>query len=224
MRSPHIKNIFMFFYWLAMVSVFLNALWENCQYGILIVIVFSTTERCSEQTSVQRFSSIQSNPSHFKGKTSYIKRMFSFGHFFAQIANVSTVCWEFYTSIESSAIELKALRSKKVSHSHVLSGITAISDGLLLLPWWEGHSVRTINIACPGGRFPKWLWLLNPPLIVFVIFFFVSVFCQPWYLHTSYLWPAPPAVQVSKFPGWCQKIPQITVILLPSPLCSYCSY
>ena len=31
---------------------------------------------------------------------------------------------------------------------------------------------------------------------------------------TSYLSPAPPAVQVSKFPGWCQKIPQITVILL----------
>ena len=31
-------------------------------------------------------------------------------------------------------------------------------------------------------------------------------------IHTSYLSPAPPAVQVSKFPGWCQKIPQITVI------------
>ena len=37
-------------------------------------------------------------------------------------------------------------------------------------------------------------------------------------LSTAYLSPAPPAVQVSKFPGWCQKIPQITVILLPSPL------
>ena len=34
------------------------------------------------------------------------------------------------------------------------------------------------------------------------------------YRYTSYLSPAPPAVQVSKFPGWYQNIPQITVILL----------
>ena len=32
--------------------------------------------------------------------------------------------------------------------------------------------------------------------------------------HTSYLSPAPHAVQVSKFSGWCQKVPQITVIFV----------
>ena len=36
--------------------------------------------------------------------------------------------------------------------------------------------------------------------------------------HTSYLSHAPHAVQVSKFPGWCQKIPQIMGILPLPPL------
>ena len=74
MRSPHIKNVFMFFYWLAMVSIFIYIacpfwrllIWEMCitfysqqkKMGQLLFILGSTLDLRSQEIRQKRLRNV----------------------------------------------------------------------------------------------------------------------------------------------------------------------